>query len=218
MTFIVIAIAIMLIWYNSVICRIPKTGRAGISTGKEVLAEITNTNKGADRPVTLRAQADGRKFKVKMKPTEAHLWIKGDKIRILIDESDSKKYRVCFNDYFRENESRIRQHASELLDKKVKLFMPSAKLVKYEQADHEAVKNSKLSSQRVFAFMSMMRVIDSSILATAVLAIACLVMYNIGDMKIKSLFAPALVVALMVWYISAAVKECAKVVKEAKEE
>lgn len=218
MTFLVIALAIMLIWYNSVICRIPKTGRYGISTGKEVYAEITNTNKGADRPVTLRAQADGRKFKVKMKPTEAHLWIKGDRIKILIDETNQKNYRICFNDYFRENESRIRDHASMLLDKKLKFFMPSAKLAKYGSEEYAAVKDSKLSSQRVFAFISMMRVVDNTIFTTAILAIFCLAAFKIGNMQLKSLLAPALVVALMIWYISSAVKECARVIKEAKED
>ena len=64
----------------------------------------------------------------------------------------------------------------------------------------------------------MMNVVDSSTFAAAFLAIACLVMFKIGDLKFKSLIAPGVVVALVIWYISAAVKECAKVVKEAKEE
>ena len=84
MTSFIIILLVLLLCYSAIANRIPKTGREGISTGKEVTATITNSNKGADRAVTLHAEGEGRRFKVKMKPTEAHLWVKGDKIRVIM--------------------------------------------------------------------------------------------------------------------------------------
>ena len=130
MTLFVILMLIALIWVNYVANHIPKMGRDGDAKGEEITAVITNRNKVADKSVILRARANGRSFKVKLKPTEAHLWIKGDSIKIILSEN-KKTYRILFNDYFRTNENRLREYALMLLEKKVNANLIAARIVKY---------------------------------------------------------------------------------------
>ena len=83
---------------------IPKTGRCFDADGQEVIATITNTNRTAEKAVTIRAIDDnGRRYRAKLKASEAKLWIRGDKIRIILSDR-SKNYRILFHEYFKENE------------------------------------------------------------------------------------------------------------------
>ena len=76
---------------------IPKRGRWIDVDGEELTATITNINKNADRYTTIRAIGDdGRKYRAKLRPTEAKYWIKGDKIKITLT-ADGKNYRVHFH-------------------------------------------------------------------------------------------------------------------------
>lgn len=216
MTLFIIILAVLLLCYSAVINRIPKTGREGISTGEEIIATITNKNKGADRAVTLRAEGGGRRFKVKMKPTEAHLWVKGDKIKVLVRKDNPKKYRVCFNDYFHENEPHIREHAVELVKAQVHDFTPAEKCINYTKETADRIAASDIGSQRIFAFVTMMKLINSYIALAVVLAIGTFYAFAMRNMPFKSLLVPALAIAIIVWYICSAVKMCAKIKAEAE--
>ena len=216
MTSFIIILLVLLLCYSAIANRIPKTGREGISTGKEVTATIANINKGADRAVTLHAEGEGRRFKVKMKPTEAHLWVKGDKIRVIISNDNPKKYRVCFNDYFHDNEAHIRDHAVELMKTKIRDFTPAAKSINYTKETADKIAASNLGSQRIFAFVTMMKLIDSYIFLAIILGIGTFIAFTSRHLPLKSLLVPALAIALIIWYICAAVKMCAKIKSEAE--
>ena len=139
---------------------VSKTGRDPDAKGKTITATITNKNKTADKAVVLRARdRDGRRYKVKMKPTEAKLWIKGDEIKIILSKDNPRKYRVLFMDYFRENSGRIREHAIMQLENKVKNRI-AAKLVGYSHKTLKAFKMCSIDSHDIFAFSTFMRMID----------------------------------------------------------
>ena len=217
LSFLVIVFVISMLWVSFITNRMPKTGREGISKGKEVSAVITNNNRGADRAVVMRAVGDdGRKYKVKMSPTEAHLWKKGDRVTVLISEEDGKKYRIMFNDYFRNNEDRLRVYAKELLEKKIRMNFIATRFVKYTKESGEAFKNSKLNSQRIFTFITLMSMIDGYTVFTGVCTIAFLVYFKKCSLKFSAALVPAAIIALMAWYISSAVKTCVKIKTEAE--
>jgi len=213
MTLFVILMLIALIWVNYVANHIPKTGRDGEAKGEEITAEIINCNKVADKAVTLRAKANGRIFKVKMKPTEAHLWIKGDSIKIILSEN-KKTYRILFNDYFRENEQRLREYALSLLEKKVNVNFIAARIVKYTKESLESFKASKLESQRIFTFASLMHIIDVYTAVTCVLGAAFLVWYAKASPKFGELVVPLALILLLVWVLYSSVGVCKKIMKE----
>ena len=182
MSLLFLILLVGILWVGYVSNHIPKTGRAISSKGETVTATITNSNTLADKAVTLHAEKEGRKFKVKLKPTEARLWIKGDSIQILLVEN-SKEYRIKFNDYFRENEARIREAALEKL-KIVEKYPISAKIVKLEKEDLERFKKSSLSSQQISSFCTSMRLIDICIVITAALGIAVALWWKIFSPKV----------------------------------
>ena len=102
---IIVLMLLVFLAMNSIINKIPKTGRDPDARGEKIVATITNTNKTADKAVWLRAKsAQGRKFKVKLKASEAKLWIKGDEIRVVLSNENPRKYRVLFHEYFKEND------------------------------------------------------------------------------------------------------------------
>lgn len=139
---------------------IPKTGRAIDVKGEVITAIITNENKNAERAVWLRAKdRSGRKYKVKMKASEAKLWLKGDEIKILVSKTEPKKYRVQFNDYFRENDSRIREAAINRLETKIKKRF-AARFVGYSEKTLRAFKMCSVDTHNIFVFTTFMRMID----------------------------------------------------------
>lgn len=217
MTLFVILMLIALVWVNYIANHIPKTGRDGNAKGEEITAVITNRNKVADKAVTLRATADGRNFKVKMKPTEAHLWIKGDSIRIILS-ADRKTYRVLFNDYFRENEARLREYALEILEKKVNTNFIAAHIVKYTKENLESFKVSKLESQRIFTFASLMSIIDVYTAVTALLGAAFLIWYIKTSPAFGEMIVPLALIVLLVWVLYSSAEICKRIMKEAQKD
>ena len=216
-TFIVIAFVIAMIWMNFATGRIPKTGRESITAGKEISAVIVNENKAAERCATMKLVGDnGRKYQVKMSPTEAHLWIKGDRVKILISEVNDSKYRVLFHDYFRGNEDRLRVKAKELLEKKVSLNLFAARLVKYTEESLEAFKRSKLESQRIFVFITMMKMLDFYTVFTAAFAVLAFFLVNSVGEGFKSWFVPLIIIGAMVIFLNSLVKTCVKIKTEAE--
>lgn len=213
MTLFVIIMLIALVWVNYIANHIPKIGRDGEAKGEEITAVITNCNKVADKAVTMRAKANGRSFKVKLKPTEAHLWIKGDSIKIILSEN-KKTYRVLFNDYFRENERRLREYALSLLEKKVNVNLIAARIVKYTKESLENFKASKLESQRIFTFVSLMNIIDIYTVVTCVLGAAFLVWYAKTSPKFGELVVPLALILLLIWVLYSSVGVCKKIMKE----
>lgn len=215
MTLFVIIMLIALIWVNYSSNHIPKKGRDADARGEEITAVITNCNKTADKAALLRAEADGRKFKVKLKPTEAHLWIKGDSIKIILSEN-KKTYRILFNDYFRANEPRLREYAIELLEKKVNTNLIAAHSVKYTAENFEDFKNSKLESQRIFTFVSIMRIIDIYTIVSIVLGAAFLIWFMKTSPAFKDLILPVVLILIMIWMLTGAINTCKQILKETR--
>lgn len=217
LTFIIVVAALALTILNATAGKIPKEGREGISEGKEITAVIVNENKTADRSATMKLEDDnGRKYQVKMSPTEAHLWIKGDRVKILISKEDEKKYRVLFNDYFRHNEDRLRQRAKEMLEKRVNVNFLAARFCKYTKESLEAFKKSKLESQRIFVFVTLMKIIDVYTVLTGILAIGAIYFVKLSGEGFKSWLIPGVLIGIMVLVINSAVKTCVKIKTEAE--
>ena len=201
-----------ILWIGYVSNRLPKTGRATLNKGEIITATITNNNTQADKPVTMRAQKDGRKFKVKLKPTEARLWIKGDSVQILLVEN-SNEYRIKFNDYFKENEERIMSMVLDKL-KTVENYLISSKLVKYKKEDFELFKKSSLSSQQIFSFCTSMRLIDVSAVVTAALGIVVFLWWKTFSPHVMDLLAGIIPVLIAVWAIYNTVTNCKRTLKK----
>ncbi len=194
--------------------RIPKTGRSNEASGEKIEAIITNENRVADKPATMRlVDKDGNKYKVKMKADEARMWIKGDTAQILL--SDVKgKYRVLFNDYFRQNEERIREYAAEKMKKSVKTWFISSRLTGYTEKSPEALINSEADSRILFMFMTYMRMINTySIVAFlfTVLFLSWRGVYSPGFSDQVFPFVVLLVVYLMIY---GAVMTCKNILKK----
>lgn len=194
--------------------RIPKKGRSNEAQGEKIEATITNENRVADKPATMKlVDKDGNKYKVKMKSDEARMWIKGDTANILL--SDEKgKYRVLFNDYFRENEERIRKHAAEKMRKSVKRWFVAARLAGYTKESSEALMNSEADSRILFMFMSYMRMINTY----SIVSFLCTALF----LGWRSVYSPSLseqafpFVVLLITYlmIYGAVMTCKNILKK----
>ncbi len=213
----VIAVLIGFIFINYIENHIPKTGRSADASGEIIEALITNRAKGADRSAVMHLVHNGRKFKVKMKPTEAHLWIKGDTARIILSE-DTKKYRVLFSEYFRENEMRIREYALSLLEKRVNVNFIAAKLSKYTKESFEAIKASKLESQRIFTFVTLMGILDIYTVVTGVAGAAFLLWCAKKTPSFADLIIPLLVIVVLIWMLYNTNETCKGIIKKAQQE
>ena len=216
MTLFVIILLIGLVLVNCTTNRIPSTGRFADANGEVITATITNTNRASDKAAVMKAQKDGRKFRVKLKPTEAHLWIKGDSINITLSE-DGKNYRVMFNDYFRENEARLRDVAVEKLGK-MNRHLFAARFVKYEKGHFEAIKNSSMDSQRIFAFVSYMRMIDIYTPVAALLAVIVFVWKKTVNPGWESILVVVCLILLILWTLYTTTKMCKSIIKKAQEQ
>lgn len=208
MTYLVIVLLISLLWFNFVTNRIPKRGRLDVSDGETITATIINTNRIPDHSATLRAKSGETIYKVKIKASESHLWIKGDEIKILVSKSNKKNYRILFNDYFKENEERIRAYAIELLEKKARYNSIGAKAVKYTSEDFEKIKNSKFNSNQIFYFSYIFNSIDRYTILAILLAILILGLHFVKNMALKKLLVPIILLAVIIYYICTAVKIC----------
>lgn len=217
MTFLVIMMFICLVWISFVTNRIPQTGREGILKGREINGTIINKNKTADRSATMKILGEDKKhYRVKLKPTEAHLWIKGDGIKIIVSEENPKKYRVLFNDYFRLNEKRIREHAVKLMKNGVSTYLIAAKSVKYTKDTADEIEKSQLSSQRIFSFVTYMRMFDLYSVFTALFIVCTIVYARVKNPTFTQILVPIALILIMLWFLYAAMNMCIKIIKEAK--
>lgn len=145
---------------TSLINRIPSRGRSSDASGERIEAVITNENRTAEKNATMKlCDANGRKYRVRLKADEARLWIKGDSVEIILSDKKNN-YRVLFNDYFRINEDKIRKSAAERLQKKISFSFAAARLVGYTKENSEAFINSGADSRVIFIFTTYMHMID----------------------------------------------------------
>lgn len=200
---------------------VSKTGRDPDAKGEKITAIITNKNKTADRPVVLKAQGkDGRRYKVKLKPTEAKLWIKGDEIQIVLSKNNPRKYRVLFMDYFRGNDERIRMAAIEQMEKKVKNLI-AAKLVGYSHKTLRAFKMCSIDTHDIFSFTSFMRMIDIYSVVATVMIISFASFYFMYTPSFGKIALPLGVILMLLLLLKGSVDVCkrikAEAIKSAKE-
>lgn len=217
MTFFVIAILIGFIFVNYSANHIPKTGRDADASGEIIEAVIVNRAKSADRSAVMKLVHNKRKFQVKMKPTEAHLWIKGDTVRIILSKN-TKKYRVLFGEYFRENEARIRDYALSMLEKRVNVNFVAAKLSKYTKESFEAIKASKLESQRIYTFVTLMGILDIYTVVTGVAGAVFLIWCAKKTPSFGELIVPLLVIVVLIWMLYNTNETCKGIIKKAENE
>ena len=213
LSLVVVVLALSLFWASRTVNHIPKTGRDGNARGDKITATITNENKKADSVATMCAEKDGRKFKVKMKPTEAHLWIKGDDIEIVLNE-DGKNYRVLFNDYFRKNEERLREAALEKLDD-VSKYRIASLLVKYNKDDGDGFQKSHLDSQAIFAFSTYMRMIDFYSIISVVIAAVMFCWKSVFDSPWEMFILPVILIGVILWSVYSMMVACESLLKKA---
>ena len=217
MTFFVIAILIGFIFINYSANHIPKTGRDADASGEIIEAVIVNRAKSADRSAVMKLVHNKRRFQVKMKPTEAHLWIKGDTVRIILSKN-TKKYRVLFGEYFRENEARIRDYALSMLEKRVNVNFVAAKLSKYTKESFEAIKASKLESQRIYTFVTLMGILDIYTVVTGVAGAVFLIWCAKKTPSFGELIVPLLVIVVLIWMLYNTNETCKGIIKKAEKE
>lgn len=195
--------------------RIPKTGRYPDVKGDTVQATITNRNIMAEKAATLRAKgSDGRKYKVKLKPTEAKMWFKGDTIEILLDSNDKKKYRVLFNDYFQKNEERMRSAVMEQIRTRIKPNLFAARFTGYTEKTPDALETSKADFNALFSFSTLMRLIDIYTVASSVVVIIFLWWFLSAGPSFKQMLLPLAVVLLVLWAVYSTVETCKKILKK----
>lgn len=211
-----IIIVFLLLVFNMLILRIPKIGRAPITKGEIIECTITNFRKKSFNNIYLHAEGGGRKFKVKLRSEEAHLWIKGDKIEVIVSEENKKEYRVLFFDYFRENEERIRNEAISLLGEKTKKNSFSQQIVKIKEETLENIKESKLDSQEIFSLYLYMRLLDSYVLTTVIFGVLSFIAKEIYTIPAKVMLLPIAVVGVLLWYIYNAKTTCERIIKKAQ--
>ena len=217
MTEAVVIIALMLFLFvgiSSVANRIPKTGRCFDAAGDIITATITNKNRTAEKAVTMKAKdSSGRRYKVKLRASEAKLWIKGDSVKIILSEK-SKNYRILFHEYFKENEERIREHALEKLEKTIRTNFIAVRLVEYQKENTEAFRGSGADSQTIFAFATYMRMIDVYSVMGAIGAVWLFFWYIANKPKFMELLVPLAVVVMIFVITNSAVKTCKSAIKK----
>lgn len=210
---IVLLVVLIFLGISSLINHIPKTGRAFDANGKHVVARITNGNRFADRAVTLRAKdSDGRRYKVKMKATEAKLWIKGDEITVVLCEN-SKNYRVLFHDYFRSNEQRIREYALKKLQKYANPGFIAAYLTEYKKNSLDTFRASEADSRTIFLFATYMRMIDVYSVLALIVAAVFVYWYIAVKPTFFYLLIPLASVLLIFFIINSSVNLCKRVME-----
>ena len=149
---------------------------------------------------------------MKLKPSEARPWIKGDEIEILL--SDKKDvYRILFSDYFRKNEQRIREFSFENL-KKANKWIVAKSLTGYSEEHFELFEKSSFDSMQIFAFATYLRLINLYSVATALIIAAAVLWWKITSPSGEMLIAAALLVLLMVWTLYNAVQNCKKLIRK----
>ena len=194
--------------------RIPKTGRYNSAAGEKIEAVLTNENRTAEKAATMKlVDKDGRKYRVKLKADEARLWIKGDTVEILLSEN-KRIYRVLFNDYFRNNEERIRQHAVQRLEKIVKRGIISTRLVGTQKESLQAFVSSEADSRVIFIFATFMRMIDTYSIVSFFATLLFLIWRSAVKPAFSQMAFPLVVVIITYFMIYSAVTTCKGLLKK----
>lgn len=197
-----------------IINRIPKTGRYNGATGEKIQAVLTNENRAAEKAATMKLMdKDGRKYRVKLKADEARLWIKGDTVEIFLSEK-KRVYRVLFNDYFRNNEERIRQYAAQRLAKTIKRGIVSTRLVEFEKESLEAFVSSEADSRVIFIFETFMRMIDTYSIVSFFATVLFLAWRSAVKPAFSQMAFPLVVVIITYFMIYSAVTTCKGLLKK----
>ena len=198
----------------SIANRIPKTGRYNSAAGEKIDAVLTNENRTAEKAATMKLMdKDGKKYRVKLKADEARLWIKGDTVGILLSEN-KRIYRVLFNDYFRNNEERIRQHAAQILEKTVKRGIVSTRLVGVQKESLQAFVSSEADSRVVFIFATFMRMIDTYSIVSFFATVLFLAWRSVVKPAFSKMAFPLVVVIITYFMIYSAVTTCKGLLKK----
>ena len=214
LSLIMVVFAVVLLFINITTNRVPKTGRDGKAAGERITATIKNSNKYADTAATMRLEKDGRKYKVKLKATESNLWLKGDSIDIIMNK-DGKSYRVLFNDYFRNNESRMRAKAAELLETVSRCRIASL-LTGYKKEFNRTIRQSSLDTRQIFSYVSYMKLIDRNVIAAVILTALVIMWKAVMKPRATELILPFLLIIGIMWATYSAVEACKRIMKEAE--
>ena len=197
-----------------IVNRIPKTGRYNSAACEKIEAVLTNGNRTAEKASTMKlVDKDGRKYRVKLKADEARLWIKGDTVEILLSEN-KRIYRVLFNDYFRNNEERIRQHAAQRLEKTVKRGIISTRLVGIQKESLQAFVSSEADSRVIFIFLTFMRMIDTYSIFSFLATVLFLAWRSAARPAFSRMAFPLVVVIIAYFMIYSAVMTCKGLLKK----
>lgn len=210
----VVIFLIVVLAFNVLINRIPRTGRAGITKGIRVDAVITNKCKNGLGTKTMRLEAGGRKFKVKLKSDEAHLWIKGDSVSVLVSNDNKKIYRVLFFDYFHENEQRLRSFALDMLKSKTKENGISAKALKYTDETYTKVENSSADSRTVYMLCSYMKLLENYIVLSVVFCVFAVLAKILLRLSMTEMLVPIAALGILLWYIYSVITTCGRIMKK----
>ena len=212
--FIIVVMLTVFLFLNARANRVPKTGRDADANGERITAVITNRNKTAERAAWLRAVSkDGRKFKVKMKASEAKYWIKGDEISILLSKENPKKYRVLFNDYFRENEAKIREEVIDFLEKTVKKRL-AARFVGYSDKTLRAFKMCSVDTHKIFTFATFMRMIDFYGIVAIVMISSFVGWFITKAPTMGVMFVPLAALLILVMLLKGSIDFCKRIKEE----
>lgn len=210
----IVVFLIVVLAINVLINRIPRTGRAGITKGIEVDAIITNKCKSGLGTKTMRLEGGGRKFKVKLKADEAHLWIKGDSVKVLISSDNKKIYRVLFFDYFHENEQKLHQLALDMLKSKIKANGISVKALKYNDETYTKVERASADSRTVYMLYSYMKLLESYIVLAVVFCVFMVLAKILLRLTMTQMLLPIAVLGILLWYIYSVIATCGRIIKK----
>ena len=156
---------------------------------------------------------NGKKYRVKLKADESRLWIKGDCVEIVLSDKKNN-YRVLFNDYFRQNEERIREEAAERLQKKIKFGFVASRLVGYTKENSEAFINSGADSRVVFIFTTYMHMIDVYSVCSFLLTALFFGWYTAMKPSLSQSAFPFVVLVAAYYMIYSAVTACKGILKK----
>jgi len=194
LVFSIFVLLLLIIVLSRISGHIPTTGRCIDAGGEVIYATITNENRVAEKPVKMLLKDDsGNKYFVKIKDSESKPWIKGDSVKIVFSE-DRQNYRVLFNDYFRENEERMKIQVAERVKKEINPYFPAARFVGYQKENSEAFTGPGASSRTVFSFLTCMKRINSYMIISILLTILFLSWYSVAIPSLSETVFPFLAV------------------------
>ena len=212
--FSIFVVLLLIIVFSKISGHIPTTGRCVDAKGESIQAKIINENCVAEKPVKmLLKDSEGNKYFVKIKDSESKPWIKGDSVEIVFSE-DRKNYRVLFNDYFRENEERMKIQVVKRVEKEINPNFLAARLVGYQKENSEAFAGPGANSRIAFVFLTCMKRINSYMVISLLLTILFLGWYSIFVPGLTESVFPFLAVMTSYLIVYANVNTSKRILKE----